>query len=240
MKVFTDTNYRESGAGDLVEYLDKEDGLRNRLGEQMSDEEIQAFIEQSEAYDFERQIIISPENGEQLSNQELSHHTRKVMSEFCTDRQTATYCYAIHRDTDHPHTQVAITGTKRDLWMDREDCKELRELATEQFHEQHRELTAKLSEQVEAELGVDLEAEQQLEGELEPGDGRSALERDNSTDRQATADGQEPAQSLGEKATGAPDYDIEPEMDERDEMDAATDPNVQRTDEIDQQMERQP
>ena len=60
MKVFTDTNYREHGAGDLVEYLDKEDGLRNRLGEQMSDEEIQAFIEKSEVYDFERQIIISP------------------------------------------------------------------------------------------------------------------------------------------------------------------------------------
>ena len=122
MKVFTDTNYREHGAGDLVEYLDKEDGLRNRLGERMSDEEIQAFIEKSEEYDFERQIIISPENGEQLSDRELSQYTRKVMSEFCTDRQTATYCYAIHRDTDHPHTQVAVTGTKRDLWMDREDC----------------------------------------------------------------------------------------------------------------------
>jgi len=41
------------------------------------------------------------------------------MSEFCKDRNTATYCYAIHRDTDHPHAQVALTGTKRDLWMDK-------------------------------------------------------------------------------------------------------------------------
>jgi hypothetical protein len=160
MKVFTDTNYREQGAGDLVEYLDKEDGLRNRLGEQMSDEEIQAFIEKSEAYDFERQIIISPENGDRLSDEELSRYTRKVMSEFCTDRQTATYCYAIHRDTDHPHTQVAVTGTKRDLWMDREDCEWLRETATEQFHEQHNDLTKEVSQQLEAEFDAALTPDQ--------------------------------------------------------------------------------
>lgn len=168
MKVFTDTNYREHGAGDLVEYLDKEDGLRNRLGEQMSDAEIEAFVDKSEAYDFERQIIISPENGEQLSDRELSRYTRKVMSEFCTDRQTATYCYAIHRDTDHPHTQVAVTGTKRDLWMDREDCEELRELATEQFHEQHRELTAELDQAFAAELDIDLELDLDVDSEPAP------------------------------------------------------------------------
>lgn len=163
MKVFTDTNYREHGAGDLVNYLDKENGLQNRSGEQMSDEEIETFIEKSEAYGFERQIIISPEQGDQLSDQELSQYTRQVMSEFCTDRQTATYCYAIHRDTEHPHTQVAVTGTKRDLWMDTEDCDWLRERATEQFHDHHRELTKELSHQLEEQWARDLDPEQQAQ-----------------------------------------------------------------------------
>jgi len=163
MKVFTDTNYREHGARDLVEYLDKEQGLENRFGEQMSDEEIAAFIEQSEAYEFEREIIIAPSNGTELSDDQLSLHTRQVMSEFCTGRPTATYCYAIHRDTDHPHTQVAVTGTKRDLWMDVEDCEELRERATEHFHDHHRELTNELGQHFEDELLQDAELELQTE-----------------------------------------------------------------------------
>jgi len=93
----------------------------------MSDEEIEAFIEKSEEYEFEREVIISPQNGTDLSDDQFSLYTRQVMSEFCKDRNTATYCYAIHRDTDHPHAQVALTGTKRDLWMDKEDCEQLRE-----------------------------------------------------------------------------------------------------------------
>jgi len=110
MKVFTDTNYREHGARNLVEYLDKEKGLENRAGEEMSDEEIEAFIEKSEEYEFEREVIISPQNGTDLSDDQFSLYTRQVMSEFCKDRNTATYCYAIHRDTDHPHAQVAPDG----------------------------------------------------------------------------------------------------------------------------------
>ncbi|UPV76621.1 hypothetical protein M0R89_18995 (plasmid) [Halorussus limi] len=166
MRVFTDTNYREHGARDLVEYLDKEQGLENRFGEQMTEEEVTAFIEKSEEYEFEREIILSPSNGSELSDEQLSLHTRQVMSEFCEGRNTATYCYAIHRDTDHPHTQVAVTGTKRDLWMDVEDCEDLRECATEHFHDHHRELTNELGEQFETELLQ--EADLAMDTELHP------------------------------------------------------------------------
>lgn len=149
MKVFTDTNYREHGAGDLLNYIDKEQGLENRFGEEMSEAEKEAFIEQSEEYDFERQVIISPEHGDDLSNEEFSRYARRVMSDFCQDRPTATYCYAIHRDTEHPHVQVALTGTKRDLWMDKQDCWKLRDRAHEVFHDQRRELTHELSHDLE-------------------------------------------------------------------------------------------
>lgn len=165
MKVFTDTNYREHGARNLVEYLDKEKGLENRAGEEMSDEEIEAFIEKSEEYEFEREVIISPQNGTDLSDDQFSLYTRQVMSEFCEDRNTATYCYAIHRDTDHPHAQVALTGTKRDLWMDKEDCEQLRERAHEQFHDQHRELTKDLSHQFEQTLQHDTTPELETESD---------------------------------------------------------------------------
>lgn len=152
MKVFTSTSYREHDARNLVEYLDKEHGLQDRTGEQMSEEDIEAFIEESEEFEFERQIIISPQNGDRITDREFSHYTRRVMSEYCTDRQTATYCFAIHRDTDHPHTQVALTGTKRDLWMDKADCVELRERAHEHFIDNHRELTRQVTEQLETTL----------------------------------------------------------------------------------------
>lgn len=169
MKVFTDTNYREHGARDLLEYLNKEQGLENRFGEKMSNEEIEAFIEKSEDYEFEREIIISPENGTDLSDDQFSLYTRQVMSEFCKDRNTATYCYAIHRDTDHPHSQVALTGTKRDLWMDKEDCEQLRERAQEQFSDQHRELTKDLSHQFEEEWGQESEPDHEHGPELDQG-----------------------------------------------------------------------
>jgi hypothetical protein len=243
MKVFTDTNYREHGAGDLVEYLDKEDGLRNRLGDQMSEEEIQAFIEKSNEYEFERQIVISPENGEQLSDRELSQYTRKVMSEFCTDRQTATYCYAIHRDTDHPHTQVAVTGTKRDLYMDREDCLELREQATEQFHDQHNELTTELSERLEAEFEEVLYSDQALDTEpvLESGlgadlaPGEDVVGGDQTPTREQPADGrgQDTAESPADADGPARDDALDPEMGD------ATEPTEQREAEVDQQVEQQ-
>jgi hypothetical protein len=184
MKVFTDTNYREHGAGDLVEYLDKERGLENRFGEPMSDEEIEAFVEKSEAYEFEREIVISPEHGEDLSDAKFSLYTRHVMSEFCKDRPTATYCYAIHRDTDNPHAHVALTGTKRDLWMDTEDCEQLRERATEQFHDEHRALTEGLAHQLEQEWSV--ASERDHEPEPDHGEG---VARDHDSPRD-----QEPAQ----------------------------------------------
>lgn len=167
MKVFTDTNYREHGARDLVEYLDKEQGLENRFGKKMSNEEIETFIKKSEEYEFEREVIISPENGTDLSDDQFSLYTRQVMSDFCEDRNTATYCYAIHRDTDHPHAQVALTGTKRDLWMDKNDCEQLRERAHEQFHDQHRELTKDLSHQFEQEWDQESEFEQEPESDPE-------------------------------------------------------------------------
>ena len=130
---------RDHGASQLLDYLDREReqgrGLRNRYGERMDQREIQRFIQRSEEYEYERQVIISPEFGEALSDDEMSLATRETMREFVKDRPTATYCYAIHRDTDHPHAQVALTGSKTDLWTDQDDLDRTKERAKDRFRE---------------------------------------------------------------------------------------------------------
>ncbi len=95
MTLFFTTNYREHGARQLVTYLEKDRGLENRFGEPMSSQEIEAFIERSETYGFKREMILSPENRHELSNDQLSLATRQLMSDVCMDRPTATYCFAI-------------------------------------------------------------------------------------------------------------------------------------------------
>lgn len=169
MKVFLNTNYREQGAQQLVNYLDKDKGLENRVGEEMSNDEITTFIEKSEEYGFEREMIISPKNGHKLSDDQFSLYTRQLMSEFCKGRPSATYCFAVHRDTDHPHVHVALTGTKRDLWVDERDCDQLRERAHKQFYDQHHDLSKELIQQLEEEeeLQEELKYDQEMEPDLE-------------------------------------------------------------------------
>lgn len=104
----------------------------------MTDQEIQEFIDESARREFERDVILSPENGESLTPEDFSLHTRQAMNEFLTDRPTATYCYATHQDTDHPHVHVALTGERRDLFMDRDDIDQVRDHANELFVERHR------------------------------------------------------------------------------------------------------
>jgi len=130
---------REHDASQLLDYLDREReqgrGLHNRYGERMDHREIQRFIQRSEEYEYERQVIISPEFGGALNDDEMSLATRETMREFVKDRPTATYCYAIHRDTEHPHAQVALTGSKTDLWTDQDDLDRTKERAKDRFRE---------------------------------------------------------------------------------------------------------
>jgi len=140
---------RDHGAGKLLRYINRsqergkkrERGLRNRYGEPMSDEERTEFIERSRDYSHEKQLVLSPANGHELSVEELSRMARRNVSDLVADRPSADYCYAIHRDTEHPHVQVALTGTISDLYVSPDERDRHRERAREQFREreyQHR------------------------------------------------------------------------------------------------------
>jgi hypothetical protein len=135
-----DLSGRDTDAGKLTSYIGRDDHqLRDRRGEPMSARDIEEFIDRSKEYNHEKQIVISPENGNGLSDDELSLAARRNMSEFIEDRPTADYCYAIHRDTDQAHVQVAITGAKRDLYAPKEERQQMRTNAREHFHERERQ-----------------------------------------------------------------------------------------------------
>lgn len=105
MTTYFDTDYQETGAGDLMAYIGREGDtpVYDRAGRPMDDEQKDRFIAKSERHEFERHMIISPENGNDLSNDEFGKETRRTMEEFAKGRPSATYAYTVHRDTEHPH-----------------------------------------------------------------------------------------------------------------------------------------
>ncbi|WP_254547488.1 relaxase/mobilization nuclease domain-containing protein [Halomarina pelagica] len=143
MTTFFQTSHRHAGCGDLLAYIERDarDDLRNHRGEPLTDQERAAMLAHSERHEFTRDFIISPENGDRLSDRELSLRTRQTMREFLADRPNTVYAYGIHRDTEHPHVHVAIAGSQNSLYMDLNDIRETRARADEHFVERGREHT---------------------------------------------------------------------------------------------------
>jgi hypothetical protein len=133
------TSYREHGAATRMAYIGRDKhAVKDQAGRELSPGEQATFIKQSEDYEFEREVIVSPEHGDELSDREFELRTRQTMREFTENRPSARYVYAIHRDTETPHAHVLVTGTREDLYMDRRDIRDVRERAGELFREEER------------------------------------------------------------------------------------------------------
>ena len=132
------TDYQRGDAGDLLAYMERDDHtLYNHVGEEMTTEEKTEFLQKSERHEFERQLIFSPERDD-LDERDLHRATRSTMTEFLQDQPTADYCYSVHTDTDNPHVHIAATGDvdSGDLFMQRDDIRELRDdIAAERFQD---------------------------------------------------------------------------------------------------------
>jgi hypothetical protein len=164
--MYSNKDYQDSGAGQLLSYISREPHeLRDRFGDRMAGEDIEEFIDRSERHGYEEHWVLSPENGERLSDDELSLSARKTMSEHLEDRPTGTYCYAIHRDTEHPHVQVAVTGEKRDLWTDQQDLDRVRDRAREHTREREHQHERARERKRQRELERRRERERQREQE---------------------------------------------------------------------------
>lgn len=171
------TSYRTGGAGSLLDYMEREGSpLRDRSGNRLTDRQREQFIDKSEGHNFQRDFIISPSNRHDLTDQEIDRATRKTMREYTRDKPTADYTYAIHRDTENPHAHVAVTGERRELYMDNDDLDQLKERAgrtysrTQRSRDRDRDRDRDRSRFYEQERERENEREQ--EQEQEPAVGR--------------------------------------------------------------------
>jgi len=140
------TDYREGGAGNLVDYIqrDREQDagatvdLRNPAGRELSDPEVNRFVDKSREFGFQRHMIVSPDPTGQYSPEEVRANTRDFMNREFAQQPTTDYVYGVHRDTEFPHAHIAATGERAELEMDREDIRELREQAATAYEEPSR------------------------------------------------------------------------------------------------------
>ena len=151
--MYFDTSYRNSGAGALMAYIEKDYPLRNSAGREMSEQEIRNFIDKSERHQFERELQIAPNPYADVSRSQLERETRRFIGEFVNETHSSVRAaYAIHDDNGVQHSHVALTGRRRDLYMDAEDISQSRDL---------------LEERLEPDLGPAPELKQQVELERE-------------------------------------------------------------------------
>ena len=140
--MFVHTNYRTSGASALVNYIEQDHPLRNSAGRELSDSEVRGFIQKSERHEFEREFQISPDPEADVSQRDLERQTQRFVGEFLTDRHSVRAVYAYHGSTDIPHAHVAMTGERRDLFVDREDIDQIRQNLSQRLeHTQTQEQT---------------------------------------------------------------------------------------------------
>lgn len=160
--MIVDTDYSKGSAEALTNYMSHDQTeIRGPDGSELSDEELDRLHAKSEANEFTRQIILSPERDD-LTEEELDRATRRTMTEWTADHSTTEWAYAIHEDKESPDIHVAATATKdsQDLWMDTEDIQELRDdIAADHFGDHS--LDRQQDQMIEQGREDELEQEQQ-------------------------------------------------------------------------------
>jgi hypothetical protein len=140
------TDFRDSDAGNLVDYIQRDRSqdavesapIQNRAGRELSETEVDQFVDKSRDLEFQRHIIVSPDPNGQYTPEEVSANTRELMNREVGHQPTTNYVYAVHRDTDFPHAHVAVTGREQELAMDRTDLESVRERAADIYNERER------------------------------------------------------------------------------------------------------
>lgn len=165
------TDYRSGDAKALLDYIERDHApIHDRTGREMSEAQRREFIDKSSAHNFQRQVVISPENRHDLSAEDFHRATRDTVKEFARDRRTTTYAYAVHREMEnHPHVHVAMTGERRELYMNRDDIQQFREQSHERFiareEQRRRDFGRKLEEDTDRQRREDRERLAELKRE---------------------------------------------------------------------------
>ena len=166
--MYLNTNYQASGVGALLNYIEKDRPLRNSAGREVTDRERENFIEKSERHRFERELRISPDPAADVDRADLERETERYLRDFTRDRPSVRAVYAYHTDAEHEHVHVALTGERRDLYLDREDLERDRERLADRL-ERGRERTRDREPERDRELARDVERKREQEQERERG-----------------------------------------------------------------------
>jgi hypothetical protein len=164
--MYLNTNYQRSGAGALLNYIGRDRGLRNSAGRKITDRERESFIEKSREHQFERELRISPDPQADVSQAELERETERYLREFTQDRPSVRGVYSFHNDNGIAHTHVALTGERRDLFMDRDDLERDRERLSRRL-ERDRERERAREPERDRELARDIDRKREQEQERE-------------------------------------------------------------------------
>ena len=108
----------------------------------MDREDVQRLVTVSDRHGMSRHLVLSPENANELSREQLQRVSKRVLRKTLGDRDGVEYAYTVHmHDGDRPHAHVVVTGRANQpgdpLWMDRDDLEQIRE----HTHEHAKELT---------------------------------------------------------------------------------------------------
>ena len=169
--MYLNTNYQRSGAGALLNYIEKDRGLRNSAGREVTDRERESFVEKSQEHQFEREVRISPDPEADVSQAELERETERYLREFTRDRPSVRGVYSFHNDNGIAHTHVALTGERRDLYLDRGDLERDRERLSRRL-ERDREREREREPERDRELARDIERKREQEQDRERSRGR--------------------------------------------------------------------
>jgi hypothetical protein len=156
------SDYQRSDVANLTHYLEHEQEatLHDRYGREMDPEDVQRLVTVSDRHEMSRHLVLSPENANDLSREQLQRVSKRVCRETLGDREGVEYAYAVHmHDGDRPHAHVVATGRANQpgdpLWLDRDDLEQIRE----RIHEHAKELAR------ERELEREYERERERERE---------------------------------------------------------------------------
>ncbi|GCF15990.1 hypothetical protein Harman_39250 [Haloarcula mannanilytica] len=137
------TDYQWNGAGNLVDYMRRDRAqdagatvdLRNPAGRDLSDSEVDRFVNKSQEFGFQRHMIVSPDPTGHYSPEEVDTNTREIMNREFARQPTTDYVYTVHQNTEFPHAHIAATAEPAELELNRDEIQQLRERAATTFEE---------------------------------------------------------------------------------------------------------
>jgi len=151
--------------------------IYNEEGERLTKEEFKELkqaMESGEKFQAMRRVMIDPGQEDNLTREEMNRIVRESMNDFMrkTDKEF-DFKFAIHTDKielgGNMHSHVLITGSARDININREQLQTLKQTISEKTNEvlQEKNLEKSLEKELDKSLTLNQQIDKQLDGKLD-------------------------------------------------------------------------